>query len=250
MSVEFCGEKMKKFLSILFLIMVGTAFADDTHGFIEPTIGGFTIKDTNDIRMMDEVVEIWDIDNMTYHWGCFSYKPTSIKYDKKSKETVLTWVLENIEPRKEWEATEYRSSIRSPDDEIQEFAYVLIKDELFKIPGYSNDSKWWLDDEYRNNSASDWGYKEFANKEKFYAWVRKLYESGFTEFQPKTKVAGVYAQLLINSIYAIHGYKFKNESWTQKFSKFDWYEPTTSEISNADFSIEEKLMLKRLMEYR
>lgn len=122
----------------------------------------------------------------------------------------MVWVLENIEPRKEWEATEYRSSIRSPDDEIQ----------------------------------------EFANKEKFYVWVRKLYESGFTELQPKTKVAGVYAQLLINSIYAIHGYKFKNESWTQKFSKFDWYEPTTSEISDADFSIEEKLMLKRLMEYR
>ena len=193
---------------------------------------------------------IWDIDNMTYHWGYFSYKPTSIKYDKKNKETVLTWVLENIEPRKEWEVTEYRSSIRSPDDEIQEFAYDLVKDELFKIPGYNNDSKWWLDDEYRNNSASDWGYKELGNKEKFYVWVRKLYESGFTEFQPKTKVAGVYAQLLINSIYAIHGYRFKNESWAQKFSKFDWYEPATSEISDADFSIEEKLMLKRLMEYR
>lgn len=402
---------MKKILSILFLILAGTAFADDAHGFIEPTIGGFTIKDTNDIRMMDEVVEIWenkvkvtfhfknlsdekktvtigfpvkwyeevgvgadkkplkndektkkeieeyynfrstcngkklerklivsanvynsfdfwfttelvfepgqtlevvdeynagnnsgsdsigwswdtwsyvlstgsswystiakatiifhskykyqwikyyveenykrnyiwDIDSMTYHWGYFSYKPTSIKYDKKNKETVLTWVLENIEPRKEWEATEYRSSIHSPDGGIQEFAYVLIKDELFKIPGYSNDSKWWLDDEYLD---SDWGYTEFANKEKFYAWVRKLYESGFTELQPKTKVAGVYAQLLINSIYAIHGYKFKNESWTQKFSKFAWYEPTTSEISDADFSIEEKLMLKHLMEYR
>ncbi|MCR5387145.1 MAG: hypothetical protein K6E69_08490 [Treponema sp.] len=71
--------------------MVGTTFADDAHGFIEPTIGGFTIKDINDIRMMDEVVEIWDIDSMTYHWGCFSYKPTSIKYDNKNKETVRKW---------------------------------------------------------------------------------------------------------------------------------------------------------------
>ena len=121
---------------------------------------------------------------------------------------------------------------------------------MFKIPGYSNDSKWWLDDEYRNNSDSDWGYTEFANKEKFYVWVRKLYESGFTEFQPKTKVAGVYAQLLINSIYAMHGYQFKSESWNQKFSKFEWYKPTTSELPDSEFSNKEKAMLKRLKEFR
>jgi hypothetical protein len=198
----------------------------------------------------DERNYIWDIDNMTYYWGYFSYKPTSIKYDKKTKETVVTWVLLNIEPRKEWEATEYQSSIRSPDGWKQEFAYDLVKDELFKIPGYDKDSKWWLNDEYRNASETEEAYKELAKKKDFYDWVIRLYESGFTEFQPKTKVAGVYAQLLINSIYAMHGYQFKSESWNQKFSKFEWYKPTTSEIPDSEFSDKEKAMLKRLKEFR
>ena len=193
---------------------------------------------------------IWDIDSMSYHWGSFSHAPKSIKYDKTKKETVITWILENIKPQKEWEAETITSAIHSPDNWKQEFAYDLVKDELFKIPGYTNGSRWWFDDEYREDSDRTWIYEELGEKEKFYAWVKELYESGFTEFQAKTKVAGVYAQLLINSIYAMHGYQFKNEKWSDTFSRFLWYKPVTSSLSEKDFTAEENSMIKRLKKFR
>ena len=61
---------MKRLLSVfLILIMGALAFADDAHGYVEPTIGGFEIKNTYDIRMVDEVVEIWENKvKVTFHF--------------------------------------------------------------------------------------------------------------------------------------------------------------------------------------
>ena len=99
---------------------------------------------------------------MSYHWGSFSHAPKSIKYDKTKKETVITWILENIKPQKEWEAETITSAIHSPDNWKQEFAYDLVKDELFKIPGYTNGSRWWFDDEYREDSDRRAFFREAA----------------------------------------------------------------------------------------
>ncbi|MBO4638307.1 MAG: DUF4424 family protein [Treponema sp.] len=197
-----------------------------------------------------DIKYIWNIDKMTYHQCYFSYKPSSIRYDKKSGETVVTWVLKDIKPTEEWEAEEQSSLIHSPSNWKQEFAWFLVKDELYKIPGYEEKGKWWLDERFTDDSGADSIYKDFSDKKEFYEWVKELYDTGFTEFQPKSKDAGVFAQLLINSIYAMHGYEFKNEKWTKIFSNFSWYKPVTSSISDKDLTAEEKDMIKRLIQYR
>ena len=76
------------------------------------------------------------------------------------------------------------------------------------------------------------------------------YKTAFTEFQPKTKVAATYAQFLINSIYAIHGYKFKDDKWVKIFSRFSWYKPKSSFVSENEFSMEEQNMINHLKKYR
>ena len=201
-------------------------------------------------RYSDQKAYIWNIDKMTYHYSSFSYKPTSIKYDKKAKETVITWVLKDIKPTKEWEAEELNSLIHSPSNWKQEFAYFLVKDDLYKIPGYEKKIKWWLDEGYSDESAVKKVYEDLSDKKEFYEWVKELYDTGFTEFQPKSKEASIFAQFLINSIYAMHGYEFKSEKWTKLFSNFSWYKPTTSSISEKDLTSEEKAMINRLTQYR
>ena len=129
----------------------------------------------------------------------------------------------------------------------------VLWDELIKIPEYKEvlDSKWM---DRSVTKGVDYLEKKLIPKltaEEFYKDVVVFtYERAFTEFQPKTKVASVYAQFLINSIYALHGYKFKNEKWTNIFSRFSWYKPETSSISEKDFSAEENAMIKRLQEFR
>ena len=88
------------------------------------------------------------------------------------------------------------------------------------------------------------------SKEDFTKEIVEIYEGSFVRTQKKTEVSKIYAQYLINSIYALHGYKFKNQKWADMFSQFSWYKPETSSVSEKDFTPEENAMIKRLQEFR
>lgn len=198
---------------------------------------------------------IWHLDEMSYHRVYFSYEPVSIIYDKAKEESVVTWVLENIEPKKEWIASYDYAGGGVPLYRTDSYSILvnLLWDELIKIPEYKevlynkagnrtiNRSR----DDIENNVIPKMSAKEFYDD-----IVVFTYKSAFTEFQPKTKVAATYAQFLINSIYAIHGYKFKDDKWTKIFSRFSWYKPKSSSVSEKDFSIEEQDMINYLKKYR
>ena len=198
---------------------------------------------------------IWMLDDMSYYSCRFSYEPKSIVYDKAKDETVITWVLKNIKPEKDWKAGITTSVYRVPLETSDAYDVIVnvLWDELIKIPEY----KEVLDRKWMDRSVTytlKYLEKELIPEltaEKFYKDVVVFtYERAFTEFQPKTKVASVYAQFLINSIYALHGYKFKNQKWTDIFSRFSWYNPETSSISEKDFSAEEQNMINHLKKYR
>ena len=198
---------------------------------------------------------IWMLDDMSYYSCSFSYEPKSIVYDKAKDETVITWVLKNIKPEKDWKAGITTSVYRVPLETSDAYDVIVnvLWDELIKIPEY----KEVLDRKWMDRSVTytlKYLEKELIPEltaEKFYKDVVVFtYERAFTEFQPKTKVASVYAQFLINSIYALHGYKFKNQKWTDIFSRFSWYNPETSSISEKDFSVEEQNMINHLKKYR
>ena len=88
------------------------------------------------------------------------------------------------------------------------------------------------------------------SKEDFKAEIIEIYERSFVRIQKKTEISKIYAQYLINSIYALHNYKFKNKKWADMFSQFSWYKPEISSISEKDFSAEENVIIKRLQEFR
>lgn len=198
---------------------------------------------------------IWMLDDMSYYSCSFSYEPKSIVYDKAKDETVITWVLKNIKPEKNWKAGITTSLFRVPLESSDAYDVIVnvLWDELVKIPEYKEvlDRKW-MDKSV--TKSVNYLEKELIPKltaEEFYKDIVVFtYERAFTEFQPKTKVAFTYAQFLINSIYALHGYKFKNEKWTNIFSRFSWYKPETSSISEKNFTAEENAMVKRLQEFR
>lgn len=198
---------------------------------------------------------IWNLDEMSYKQCFSSYKPVSIIYDKTKKESVITWILENIEPKKEWTAGIVTAGYITPLEDSNAYSVIvnLLWDELIKIPEYK---------EVLENKGFDRTVNytleyivqdvipKMSAKEFYDDIVVFTYESAFTEFQPKTKVAATYAQFLINSIYALHGYKFKDEKWTNIFSRFSWYKPATSSISEKDFSPEEQKIINHLKKYR
>ena len=198
---------------------------------------------------------IWMLDDMSYYSCSFSYEPKSIVYDKAIDETVITWVLKNIKPEKNWKASITTALYCVPLESSDAYDVIVnvLWDELVKIPEY----KEVLDRKMMEKSVTytvNYLEKELIPEltaEEFYKDVVVFtYERAFTEFQPKTKVASTYAQFLINSIYALHGYKFKNEKWANIFSRFSWYKPVNSIISEKEFSDEEQAIINHLEKYR
>lgn len=53
----------------------------------------------------------------------------------------------------------------------------------------------------------------------------------------------ISAQFLINSIYALNGYRFKSQEWIDYFSRFKWYDPHTNE---PNFCEEEERLIREL----
>jgi len=57
-----------------------------------------------------------------------------------------------------------------------------------------------------------------------------------------------YPAFLRNLIYAMHGYKFKNELWKDAFSKCKWYEPK-DDFNESDFNTFERKNIEFIIEY-
>lgn len=69
-----------------------------------------------------------------------------------------------------------------------------------------------------------------------YSWLS-------TRLATESDVTGKSKQeirILRNAIFARHGYKFKDKSLQQHFSKFSWYKPQYADVSGQLNSIEQK----------
>ena len=71
-----------KQLSLIAFALAGalfSVFADDSAGYINPTLGGFVIQNSTAIEMTDEVVEIWeDHVKVTFHFTNLTDEPQKV----------------------------------------------------------------------------------------------------------------------------------------------------------------------------
>lgn len=194
----------------------------------------------------NEEKNTWDIDDMSYIWNVCTYMPSKIEKDKD--ETILTWILEDIEPKDDWVLHCYRATRFSP---FWYFRYVeFLGKDLMKIPDYAKliDFKPWLQPERPLDSS------EISPTEKYESFIddiKIMYKKGFTDTQKKTEAAGVIAQFIINAIYAGHGYEFKDQKWNDIFNFYDWYKYSSKSrnVSQKDFTKEEVAIIQDLQRY-
>lgn len=188
---------------------------------------------------------VWNINDMSYYSCGFSYKPDEARFDNVKDEWVFKWNLRNIKPKENWKA-DINTSCRLPlsDRESQNYAAFLLKDMLAQFPEYYEMLEW---------KVYSYDYSDFIkrmSKKDFFDCIKDLYVSGFDIDTKKTKITKVYAQFIINSIYAIHGYAFNDEKWKNIFSNFNWYVPSVKSLSNKDFTAEELEMIEELKSFR
>ena len=72
---------MKKAFSIALALIctLFSGFADDASGWINPSLGGFEMKDNSAIEMTDEVVEIWeDHVKVKFHFTNLTDEPQKV----------------------------------------------------------------------------------------------------------------------------------------------------------------------------
>lgn len=189
----------------------------------------------------------WNMDDMSYIWNTCTYMPSKI--EKYKDETIVTWILEDIEPKDDWVLGCYKANRFGP---FWSFNYVkFLGEDLMKIPEYAElcGFKSWLlpdgpwEDCYEVSSTET--YESFQND------IKTMYKAGFTDSQKKTKVAEVIAQFIINAIYAGHGYEFNNQKWTDVFNNYDWYRSLqkSKKVSQKDFTKEEVEIIQNLQRY-
>lgn len=189
---------------------------------------------------------VWNINDMSYYSCGFSYKPDEARFDNVKDEWVIKWNLRNIKPKENWKA-DINTSYRLPlsDRLYQYYAVFLLEEQLALIPEYYEMLK---EKEYYANNMSLDVWK--MSKNDFYDCIKDLYTSGFDIDTEKNEVTKIYAQFIINSIYAIHGYDFKDEKWKTVFNHFDWYKGSVKKLSNKDFTAEELEMIEELKLFR
>ena len=191
---------------------------------------------------------ILNLENLCLEGISCSYPPASIFYDTKKDEVKVIWELKNIKPKENWQVV-FNGYCRG-DFPINWITPFLLKDDPVLDNLYNH--RFLELDEYRKDfkmTPYDDLVKTFS-KEDFKAEIIEIYEGSFVRIQKKTEISKIYAQYLINSIYALHNYKFKNKKWADMFSQFSWYKPETSSISEKDFSVEENVIIKRLQAFR
>ena len=191
------------------------------------------------VYMLDELYQ--------YRCAC-SYKPTHIDYNKETDEATVTWILENIKPVDDW-IVSYQGIGR--EDVGFLIPFTLMRSELEKIPDFSKKLHRYFDlISYCHPDVDIEKKIAETTREEMNQIIADVYKRAFS-YSPKiTQQSSIIAQFLINSIYALHGYQFKNKKWTDMFSKFSWYKPETSSVSEKDFSIDEQNMINNLKKYR
>lgn len=85
-------------------------------------------------------------------------------------------------------------------------------------------------------------FKEMQNKQAYLEYIFSLSKCETTNgFNEQTRVN---PRFLINSIYALRGYKFLQTEWTDFFKQFQWYTPATGA---PEFTYQEKKMIENLL---
>lgn len=210
------------------------------------TLRNFTVStDSWDVMFGNFMVYMLD---ELYQYSCAcSYKPTHIDYNMETNVATVTWILENIKPVDDW-IVSYLGIGRADIGFL--IPFTLMKSELEKIPEFTKLDNYFNEISY---SYSDEDIKKKISgttREEMNQIIADVYKRAFTHSPKITQQSSIIAQFLINSIYALHGYQFKNNKWTDMFSKFSWYKPETSSVSEKDFSIDEQNMINNLKKYR
>lgn len=198
--------------------------------------------------LYNETPSVLNLEKFRLEGVSCSYPPASVFYDAKNDEVKVIWKLINIKPKENWKVV--LNGYDRYDFPINWITPFLLKDEPVLDNLYNH--KFLELGEYRKDFKMT-PYEDFVktfSKEDFTKEIVEIYEGSFVRTQKKTEISKIYAQYLINSIYALHGYKFKNQKWTDMFSQFSWYKPETSSISEKNFTPEENAMIKRLQEFR
>lgn len=178
----------------------------------------------------------------------FSYKPTIKIWDDMRAEAVVLWEFTNLEPSIDLTINSY-SDFQGFDPAT--IAWCLLKENDLMID--SGDIRAVIFN-YRDGKKyatfSDWAVAECggSSMEEFRDGLDDFFTIAFlSEPEPANRVKE-YAQYIINAIYAVHGYSFKNQRWARLFSVFPWYQPETDTVN--DFSARETEIIETLAAYR
>ena len=210
------------------------------------TLRNFTVS-TDSWGVMFGKFMVYMLDELYQYRCACSYKPTHIDYNMETNVATVTWILENIKPVDDW-IVSYQGIGRADIGFL--IPFTLMKSELEKIPEFTKLDNYFNEISY---SYSDEDIKKKISgttREEMNQIIADVYKRAFTHSPKITQQSSIIAQFLINSIYALHGYQFKNNKWTDMFSKFSWYKPETSSVSEKDFSIDEQNMINNLKKYR
>lgn len=149
--------------------------------------------------------------------------PNYTKVEEYENYYLYTWSLQNIEPQQDIE-----------------FSWGFTREEL--------DLKM-LSDIIKRINQKQVGIAYEKYKDFFIEMQRKMTYSDYIRAVSECKInkgikrLDIPAQFLINSIYALNGYQFKSQEWTDYFSRFKWYDPNTNE---PNLSKAEKRLIQEL----
>ncbi len=101
-------------------------------------------------------------------------------------------------------------------------------------------------------NKNDKFFYEMRSLKTFYSYVTALAQmkvfvqsadSAYTYEDMPGKQKLISPRFLINSLYALKGYKFNKPEWSKFYRNFKWYKPITDK---PEFSQEEKDLIERL----
>lgn len=176
-----------------------------------------------------EYLENIDLDESSYK-GEFlkfyihsNYKTTTIS--NKGDYYLCQWNLSNIEPDKDlevdWGYRTYNLNTKELISLIQSVKGKQIANDLLQYKVF---------------------FEEMQDARVYYDYIIALSKcklsSGFSEGNNLDKA------FLINSLYALKGYKFNNTEWTDYFNLFKWYNANNT---SPWFSYEEKDIIEKLL---
>jgi hypothetical protein len=176
----------------------------------------------------------------------FSYEPKTKVWDKEKRQGTVTWELADIEPSQNLEIRSYGS--------FGEFPPATLAWGLLGANGLMENRNsvraFVFMDHGPFTSEYDWArdYARGISREKFLASLDEFYTLAFAPQPVSTQRTKEFARYIVNAIYALHGYRFKDTRWSTVFYAFVWYKPTVDTV--IDFTAREKDIINTLTAYR